>query len=119
MHPTAAALTAQVREAGYTLVLIEQLRPNRWLLTLRDTEGAERLALAQQRPLISSADVHDLAELLRLRRVAGGYLLAIGGTFSPEARRAAAELRSHQIRLCHQLPARTGPPQGVPALETA
>lgn len=119
MHPTAAALTAQVREAGYALVRIEQLRSNRWLLTVRDAEGAQRLVLAQCRPLISSADVHDLAELLRLRRVGGGFLLAIGGSFSPEARRAAAEQRSHQIFLCNQLPARNGPPQGLPALETA
>lgn len=119
MHPTAAELTAQVREAGYTLVRMEQLRANRWLMTLRDADGAQRLALAQCRPLIGSADVHDLADFLRLRSVAGGFLLAIGGSFSPEARRAAADLRSHQILLCSQLPALPGPPQGVPRLETA
>jgi hypothetical protein len=121
-HSTAAALTQQAREAGYTVGRIEQLRTNRWLLTLTDAHGAPWLVLAQQRPLIGAADVQDLADLLSLQRCPNGMLLAVGGTFSPESRRTAAELRRQTIQLCTALPP-TGEqalPQGHAAkLETA
>ena len=104
VHPTAAELTRQARAAGYTVVRVEQMRTNRWVLTLTDAQGAACLMLAQQRPLISAADVQDLAELLSLQRCPNGMLLAVGGTFSPEARRTAAELRRQTIQLCTDLP---------------
>lgn len=117
VHPSAAELARQARAVGYTVVRVEQLRTNRWLLTLTDAQGALWLALAQQRPLIGAADVQDLAELLSLQRCPQGFLLAMGGTFSPEARRTVGELRRQTIHLCTALPP-TGEqalPQGRPA----
>jgi hypothetical protein len=116
-HPTAAELTRQAREAGYTLVRIEQLRTNRWLLTLTDAHGAPWIALAQQRPLVTAADVQDLADMLSLQRCPNGLLLALGGRFSPEARRTAAELCRQAIHLCTALPTTSGDSvaQGNPA----
>jgi hypothetical protein len=99
VHPTAAELTRQARAAGYTVVRVEQVRTNRWLLTLTDAQGAPWLVLAQQRPMIGAADVQDLADMLSLQRCPNGMLLALGGTFSPEARRTSAELRRHPIHL--------------------
>jgi hypothetical protein len=122
VHPTTAELTRQARTAGYTVVRVEQLRTNRWLLTLTDAQGAPWLVLAQQRPLIGAADVQDLAELLSLQRCPNGMLLALGGTFSPEARRTVGELGRQTIHLCNALPPTgdTAVPQARPAkLETA
>lgn len=104
VHPMAAELTRQARAAGYTVGRIEQLRTNRWLLKLTDAQGAVCMALAQQRPLVTAADVQDLAELLSLQRCPNGILLAVDGAFSPEARRTAAELRRQTIQLCTALP---------------
>jgi hypothetical protein len=118
MPSTAAQLLTQVGEAGYKLVRIEQLRANRWLLTLESPEG-QVLVMAQQRPLISAADVQDLAEQLRLGRFRSGYLLAIGGRFSPEAQRTAAELRQPRILLCTSLPPAGAPPRISSVLEIA
>lgn len=115
---TQARLVSQVRKAGYEPLRVEQPRPNRWVLTLRTPAGAEVLALAQERPLVGAADVQDLAELLRLRRVATGYLLALGGRFSAEAHHTAQELRQARILLCSALPSAAGTP-GVAALEPA
>ncbi len=114
-----AQLLTQVRQAGYETLRVEQPRPNRWLLTLRTPEGGELLAMAQQRPLISAADVQDLAELLRLRRMPSGMLLALGGRFSPEAQRTALELRRPRIQLCVELPAAANGALGLSSLEAA
>jgi hypothetical protein len=103
MTQASTQLSTMVREAGYQLIRIEQLRANRWLLLAESPEG-KVLILAQQRPLISASDVQDLAEQLRLSRVGTGYLLAMGGRFSPEAQRTAAELRQPLIVLCGKLP---------------
>lgn len=96
-------LTTMVREAGYRLTQYEQLRANRWLVVADSDEGRV-LILAQQRPTISAADVQDLAEQLRLSRIPVGYLLALGGRFTPEAQRTAAELRRPRIVLCGKIP---------------
>ncbi|MBX0328780.1 hypothetical protein K2Z83_13965 [Oscillochloris sp. ZM17-4] len=96
-------LSNLVREAGYQLIHIDQLRTNRWLIVAESAEGRV-LVLAQQRPLISASDVQDLAERLRLSQVPIGYLLAMGGRFSPEAQRTAAELRRPRIVLCGKIP---------------
>lgn len=120
MNATAAQMAARARDAGYETVSIEQPRANRWLMTLRAPAGAPLLVLAQRRALIIAADVHDLAELLRLRRVGAGCLLALDGRFSPEALRAAQELRAPRVQLCLALPAAAAPIAAAPgALETA
>lgn len=111
-----ANITTRVHEAGYQLLRIEQLRPNRWQLWLIDPDGIQVLALAQQRHLISASDVQDLAEMLRLSNCTYGMLLAIDGTFSPEAQRTAAELRKPRIQLCLDLPPAGPPPQAKPVL---
>jgi len=103
--PSTRELIQAARQAGYTVSTIEQLRPNRWLLGLSDETGAETVVLVQARPLISSVDVQDLAELVRLRRLDGGILLAPGGTFSAGAQRTLAELSDYRMRLCTTLPA--------------
>jgi hypothetical protein len=117
MIPAATHLSTMVREAGYKLIRIEQLRANRWLLIAESPEGRV-LILAQQRPLINASDVQDLAEQLRLRRVSTGYLLSMGGRFSPEAQRTAAELRHPRIVLCGSLPPLSPPPLPSSILET-
>ncbi|NTW97425.1 MAG: hypothetical protein HGB28_02625 [Oscillochloris sp.] len=109
MDPTATNLSTIVRDAGYQLIRVEQLRLNRWLILADSAEG-QVLILAQQRPLIGAADVQDLAEQLRLARVSLGYLLALDGRFSPEAQRTAAELRQPQIVLCGRIPSVGQPP---------
>ncbi|NTV63871.1 MAG: hypothetical protein HGA65_10080, partial [Oscillochloris sp.] len=76
MDSTATTLSTSVREAGYQVVRIEQLRANRWLLVAGAPDGRV-LILAQRRPLISASDVQDLAEQLRLGRYPLGYLLAL------------------------------------------
>ena len=103
--PSAHNLVRLAREAGYQVHAIEQLRPNRWLLTLREPSEAEVVLLVQARPLLSSTDVHDLAELVRLRRPQRGILLAIEGAFTPAARRTATELADERLQLCTVLPA--------------
>jgi hypothetical protein len=92
------------RDAGYRVTGIEQLRSNRWLLTLSDGNGCTILVLAQARPLIGSADVQDLWELVRLRNPAIGVLLALDGGFSPAAHHTCAELRDRRLHLCTSLP---------------
>lgn len=103
MDLTAINLSTIVREAGYQLVRIEQLRANRWLI-IADAPDGRLLILAQQRPLIGASDVQDLAEQLRLARFPLGYLLGLDGRFSPEAQRTAAELRYPRIVLCGKIP---------------
>jgi hypothetical protein len=110
METRTTDLPSLVREAGYQLVRLEQLRTNRWLI-VADSDDGRVLILAQQRPLISAADVQDLAEQLRLSRIPIGYLLAMDGRFSPEAQRTAAELRQPQIVLCGKIPPVDQPPR--------
>ncbi|NNJ10695.1 hypothetical protein EKD04_010170 [Chloroflexales bacterium ZM16-3] len=116
MTPASPNLSNLVREAGYKLIRIDQLRANRWLIMAESVEG-KVLILAQQRPLIGAADVQDLAEQLRLTRVPIGYLLALGGRFSPEAQRTTAELRQPRIVLCGKIPPVDDAPRSAPSLE--
>ena len=101
--PATRELVQMAQQAGYQTIEVEQLRPNRWLLILADA-GSQLAVLVQARPLVSSADVQDLADLVRLRRLDGGILLAYGGTFSPAAHRTHKELANHRLRLCTALP---------------
>lgn len=119
MQVTTAKLTAQVREAGYEVVRCEQLRTNRWLVTARDSEGQTILIMAQQRALVSSADVQDLVEQLQCRRCEKGMLLAIDGNFSNEAWHTATELRRWSLQLCLSLAPSGSAVAGRVRLETA
>jgi hypothetical protein len=100
---TTQNLIQEAQKAGYRVVSTEQLRSNRWLLHLLDSEGADTLVMVQARPLVGAADVQDLAELVRLRRSRYGILLS-SGSFSAAAQRTAAELGTHRLRLCSTLP---------------
>src|SRR5690348_4855572 len=97
--PAKQDLLQAAHRAGYLGAEVQQLRANRWLLTLKDASGAALLVLVQARPLITSADVQDLAELVRLRGIARGLLWAYGGSFSPAAQRTLAELSDNRLRL--------------------
>lgn len=87
-------------QAGYDVLKIEQLRANRWVITLQDETKHIILVLVQARLLVSSADVHDLADLVRLRRPDRGVLLAYGGNLSPAAQGALKELNDQLLRFC-------------------
>jgi hypothetical protein len=102
--PSIRDLVQMAHEAGYYVESTEQLRANRWLLALRDEAGAATLVLVQARPLISAADVQDLAEIARLRQPDQSVLLAYGGSFSPAAQRTLTELADGRLRLCTVLP---------------
>jgi hypothetical protein len=102
--PSTRDLIQMAQSAGYQIVGTQQLRTNRWLLMLTDASGTTTLALIQARPLISAADVQDLAELTRLRQPARAILLAYGGTFSPTAQCTLAEMGDDRLRLCTTLP---------------
>ena len=102
--PSTPDLVELAQAAGYQVVAVQQLRANRWLLVLSDDVGAATLTLIQARPLISAADVQDLAELVRLRRPSRGILLAYDGVFSPAAQRTLAEMGDERLRLCTTLP---------------
>jgi hypothetical protein len=107
--PSTRDLVQMAQAAGYQIVATQQLRANRWLFMLTDTTGATTLTLIQARPLIGSADVQDLAELMRLRRPTRGILLAYEGVFSSAAQLTLAEMRDERLRLCTTLP-RAAPP---------
>jgi hypothetical protein len=92
-----------VQQAGYSVAAVEHPRTNRWLLTVTDGNGL-LLIMLQERPLIGAADVQDLAELVRLRCLPSGVLVAHRGTFSPAAYRTSAEFGSQRIRLCTTVP---------------
>lgn len=94
----------QVVQAGYKLISREQPRANRLVLTLKDDLDQITLVLVQARPLISTADVHDLALLTQLRRPYRGFLLAYHGSFTPLAHATLAELRDPRLRLCTSIP---------------
>ena len=102
--PSTRDLIQMSQSAGYQIVATQQLRANRWLFMLSDGIGATTLALIQARPLISAADVQDLAELTRLRQPGRAILLAYGGAFSPAAQRTLAEMGDDRLRLCTTLP---------------
>ncbi len=102
--PTTRELCALARKAGYEVVEVAQLRPNRWSLLLRNPAGTLLFVLAQARPLITAADVQDLADLVRLRPAVQGILLAIDGAFSPAAQRTFAELANERLHLASSLP---------------
>jgi hypothetical protein len=105
---SAQDLTHMARQAGYHVAAVEHLRPNRWLLTLTDTSGATIALLVQARPLVSSADVQDLAEIVQVRSFTRGILLAYGGSFSGNALRTCTEL-DDQLQLCTSLPPAAAP----------
>jgi len=102
--PSTRDLIQIAQSAGYQIIATQQLRSNRWLLMLSDASGVTTLVLIQSRPLISAADVQDLAELARLRQPAHAILLAYGGSFSPAAQRTLAEMGDERLRLCTTLP---------------
>jgi hypothetical protein len=112
--PSTKELILQARQAGYQVVDAQQIRANRWQLLLEAPQGEALLVLVQARPLITSADVQDLAELVRLRHAASGLLWAYGGVFSPAAQRTLAELSSSRLRLCTALPPAAQPESGEP-----
>jgi hypothetical protein len=83
---------AHARRLGYQVLVAEQLRATRCLLVLASPDVQPFAVLAQQRSLITAADVQDFAEILFLRRLNRGLLVAVDGHFSDEARRTAQEL---------------------------
>ena len=102
--PATRDLVSMARQAGYQVVQAEQLRPNRWLLILVDAVERRLAVLVQARPLISAADVLDLADIVRLRQLHSGVLLAYEGSFSPTAQSTHRELADSRLRLCTALP---------------
>jgi hypothetical protein len=102
--PSTRDLVQMAQSAGYQIIATQQLRANRWLFMLSDATGATTLTLIQARPLISAADVQDLAELTRLRRPGRAILLAYSGAFSSAAQRTLAEMGDERLRLCTTLP---------------
>ena len=102
--PSTRDLIQMAQSAGYQISATQQLRSNRWLLMLSDASSATTLVLVQARPLISAADVQDLAELTRLRQPGRAILLAYGGAFSSAAQRTLAEMGDERLRLCTTLP---------------
>jgi len=105
--PSTEELVSKAHQAGYQIIKAQQVRPNRWLLTLKDSNGATLLVLIQSRPLIVSADVQDLAELVRLQHGARGLLWAYDGSLSPAAQRTLAELSDTRLQFCTALPPAT------------
>ena len=102
-RPSTKLFVQQAQQAGYRVIKAEQLRANRWLLTLQHAETA-LLMLVQARPLIGATDVQDLADLVALRRAHQGILLAHAGAFSQSAVRTQAEIGRDRIRLVTVLP---------------
>ncbi len=114
-RPQTPDFNQMARNAGYRAAGIEQLRSNRWLLTLIDNDGRIVLVLVQARSLIGAADVQDLSELVRLRNPTAGILLALDGVFSAAAQRTCAELRDRRLQLCTSLPPAAVSVAGEPA----
>ncbi len=102
---SARELSTLAQQAGYQVVSVEQLRANRWLVSLLTPQNELIVALYQARPLVGASDVLDMAELVRLRRARRAYLIAYGGAFSPAAFRTLNELRGIAIELVESLPA--------------
>jgi hypothetical protein len=102
--PSAQDLIRTAQHAGYKVVAIEHPRSTRWLLTLRDSAGRFIILVVQSRLLISAADIQDLDELVRVRRLHHGLFWAYGGTFSVAARQTCTELGATRLTLCTALP---------------
>jgi hypothetical protein len=117
--PSTRDLIQMAQSAGYQMSATQQLRSNRWLLMLSDASSASTLVLVQARPLISAADVQDLAELTRLRQPGRAILLAYGGTFSSAAQRTLAEMGDDRLRLCTTLPPAQADPDDLRSAKAA
>ncbi len=111
--PSTRDLVQMAQSAGYQIIATQQLRSNRWLFMLSDVTSTTTLVLIQARPLISAADVQDLAELTRLRQPARAILLAYNGVFSSAAQRTLAEMGDERLRLCTTLPAAPPDPEDL------
>ncbi len=105
MQVNARDAAAHARRLGYQVLEAEQLRSTRCLLVLTEPGREPFAVMAQRRHLITAADVQDFAEMLFLRRLAHGLLIAVEGSFSKEAQRTASELRHATITLATELPA--------------
>jgi hypothetical protein len=104
MLPKTRELVQCVQRTGYTVITIEHPRSTRWLLTLQDSAGALVILIVQVRSLISSSDVQDLDELVRVRRSAQGFLWAYDGNFTSAAWRTRDELGKSHLILCSTWP---------------
>ncbi|MEF3274273.1 MAG: hypothetical protein K6356_07710 [Chloroflexus sp.] len=114
MEVTAREAAVHARRLGYQVITAEQLRTTRCLLVLAEPTGHPFAVMIQRRLLITAADVQDFAEMLFLRRLNRGFLIAVDGGFSNEARRTAQELCSATILLTTELPpAATLAPAGL------
>jgi hypothetical protein len=102
--PETRELVLHVQRAGYNVIAIEHPQSSRWLLTLRDSAGASVILIVQVRSVISSSDMQDLDELVRVRRFAQGVLWAYDGGFTPAARRTRDELGESRLTLCREWP---------------
>ncbi len=102
--PKTRDLVLRVQRTGYAVITIEHPRSTRWLLTLQDSAGASVMLIVQVRAVISSSDVQDLAELVRVRRSAYGVLWAYDGDFTSAARRTRDELGESHLTLCNTWP---------------
>ena len=116
MGTTSKQVAAQARAAGYEVIEMEQMRPNRWLMMLREPGGETSITLVQQRSLVGATDVQDLADLLRLRQAKHGILLALDGRFSAIAHHTVRELRDIDILLCTTFPLVHLPQNPAPVL---
>ncbi|WP_322814974.1 restriction endonuclease [Chloroflexus sp.] len=108
MKVTVRDAAAHARRLGYHIIAAEQLRDTRCFLVLAEPAGQPFAVLIQRRALITAADVQDFAEMLFLRRLDRGLLIAVDGGFSNEARRTAQELRQAMITLTTDIPPASG-----------
>lgn len=104
MTQQARTFVEMARRAGYSVSAVEQLRANRWLLSMRDATGATIGVLVQKRALLYAADVLDVAEIVRLRGFERGLLWAYGGRFSAAAVQTCQEVGKTDVGLCTMLP---------------
>lgn len=104
MDVSAREAAAHARRLGYQVITAEQLRATRCLLVLAEPSGQPFAVMVQRRTLITAADVQDFAEILFLRRLSRGLLIAVDGGFSNEARRTAKELGHVTMALTTELP---------------
>lgn len=111
-RPSSEQFVHLAQQAGYRVQQAEQLRANRWLLTLAHAD-LTILMLVQARPLVGATDVQDLADLVALRRAHQGILLAHGGSFSPSALRTQAEIGQSRLHLLTSLPTITPAESGL------
>lgn len=108
MHtPSTLDLLLEMGRAGYTVVRHTQLRPNRWFLVVNGMGTTQIGVLVQVRALLTSTDVHDLADLVRMERLPCGLLWAYTGHFSPEALQTPAATPDVALCLATTLPAAT------------